>query len=157
MKVSEVMSRGVDPLSPSATVQDSAQQMAEFDVGAVLIGSEDVLLGILTDRDIILRVVIEGTPPADVKVGDVMSSTLFTCREDDTVESAFRQMQERQIRRLPVLGESGQLLGVVTLGDLSRRLGDREGLAEALRDITDPHRNREAPENPEQGQAQRPS
>src|SRR5688500_3420354 len=76
MKVAEVMSRGVDPIDPTATVQQAARQMAEFDIGAVLIGTEERLEGILTDRDVILRVVVDGRNPAEVIVRDVMSPTL---------------------------------------------------------------------------------
>ena len=68
MKVSEVMTRGIDPVAPSASVQEAAVQMAEFDVGAVLVGTAEKLEGVLTDRDIILRVVVDGRNPAEVRV-----------------------------------------------------------------------------------------
>lgn len=146
MKVAEVMSRGVDPIDPTATVQQAARQMAEFDIGAVLIGTEERLEGILTDRDVILRVVVDGRNPAEVIVRDVMSPTLYGCAPDTTVEAAFAEMRERQIRRMPVLDEAGKPLGVVTLSDLSKAISGPEQVQEALREISEPHRTRKAAE-----------
>jgi CBS domain-containing protein len=148
MKVAEVMSRGVDPVPPSSTIREAAIQMAEMDVGAVLVGSPDALEGILTDRDIILRVVVEGKS-SDTPVSEVMSSSLFTCRGDDGVDDAFRQMQERQVRRLPVCDDEGKLVGIVTLADIARRRGDSEQLQLALRDLVEPHRRSDKPDDPD--------
>ncbi len=149
------MTRGVDPVDPTATVQQAATQMAELDVGAVLVGTAERLEGILTDRDIILRAVVDGRHPEAVIVRDVMSSTLFGCRPNDTVESAFAEMRERQIRRMPVLDDDGRPVGVVTLSDLSKAIAGPEQVQEALRDISEPHRARQAAEGaaPEQAAA----
>lgn len=146
MKVVEMMTRGVDPIDPAATVQEAAVQMAELDVGAVLVGTVEALEGILTDRDIIMRVVVDGRNPAEMLVRDVMSPNIFSCAEDDPVEAAFAQMRERQIRRMPVINANGRAVGIVTLGDLSKVVSSPEQLAEALRDISEPHRNRKSPE-----------
>jgi CBS domain-containing protein len=144
MKVAEVMTRGVDPIDPAASVQDAATRMAELDVGGLLVGTEEGLTGVLTDRDIILRVVVEGRNPAEVTVAEVMSSRLFTCREDDSVESALAEMRERQIRRMPVYDESGRVTGVVTQSDLARMVQGPEQIQEILRQISEPHRSRTA-------------
>ena len=140
MKVGDVMTRGVEPISPEATIQHAAICMAEQDVGALLVGSQEAVEGIITDRDILLRVVVEGRSPKRVRVRDAMSSTLFTCREDDPVERAFAELSEHQIRRLPVLDGDGRLVGIVTLGDLAKRERDPHGALEALRSISEPHR-----------------
>ena len=142
MKIAELMTRGVDPIDPNATVQEAATQMAELDVGAIVIGTENELLGILTDRDIILRVVVDGRNPAEVPVREVMSSTLFTCAADDIAESVLAEMRERQIRRMPVYDENHRPLGIVTLGDLAKAVSSPEQIKETLRDITEPHRIR---------------
>ncbi len=144
MRVAEVMTRGFDPVAPTATVQDAATQMAEFDVGAVLIGDEEALVGILTDRDILLRVVVEGRHPAEVVVKDVMSASLFACNEDDAIEAVLAEMRERQIRRMPVYDEQGKAVGVVALSDLANGFSGPEQIREALRNISEPHRSREA-------------
>lgn len=142
MRVADVMSREVELVSPDATVQEAATAMAEYDVGAVLVGSGENLEGVLTDRDIILRAVVDGKNPAELSVRDIMSSTLFTCRENDTLEDAFRIMSERQVRRLPVLDADGRLAGIVTLSDLGRLERDPQQASEILRELADPHRRR---------------
>jgi CBS domain-containing protein len=146
MKVAEVMTRGVDPVHPSATVQEAATQMAELDVGALLVGTAEQIDGILTDRDILLRLVVDARSSAEVLVRDVMSSRLFTCREDDSVESALLEMRERQIRRMPVADDTGRVIGIVTLGDLAKAVEGPEQIEEILRRISEPHRGRSAPE-----------
>jgi CBS domain-containing protein len=144
MKVADVMSRGVELVPPDATVQSAATKMAEDDVGAVWIGRGDTLEGILTDRDIIIRAVVEGRDMTTLPVRDIMSTTLFTCREGEDVEAVFRQMTERQVRRLPVFDESDKLIGVVTLSDLALA-GDPRQIGDLLRAIAEPHRRRSVP------------
>jgi len=146
MKVAEVMSRGVDPVDPEATVQVAATQMAELDVGAVMVGTPDSITGILTDRDIILRLVVDGRNSAEVPVKEVMSSTVFSCRADDLVQDAFAEMRERQVRRMPVLNEEGRPIGIVTLSDLAKAIESPEQMKEHLREIHEPHRSRKAVE-----------
>jgi CBS domain-containing protein len=148
MRVAEVMSRGFDPVDPSATVQEAATRMAELDVGAVLVGTEESLEGILTDRDIILRLVVDGRSPAEVPVREIMSSSVFSCKEDDTVESVLAQMRERQIRRMPVLGEDGRPSGIVAMSDLAKAVSGPEQIKETLREISEPHRTRKTPPPP---------
>lgn len=142
MRVADVMSREVELVSPDATLQEAATLMAEYDVGAVLIGADGSLEGILTDRDILLRAVVNGLDPTNVKVREVMSSTLFTCTENDTLEDAFREMSERQVRRLPVLDVDGRLAGIVTLSDLVRHGRDPRLASEVLRELAEPHRRK---------------
>ena len=113
IKVGEVMTRGVECVPAEMSVRDAALVMAEHDIGSVLVGSLDQPQGILTDRDIILRVVIAGGDPRQIPVRDVMSKHLFTCRVDDPIEAVLQQMDEQQVRRLPVLDRRGQLVGIV--------------------------------------------
>ncbi|HEX6010869.1 MAG TPA: CBS domain-containing protein [Geminicoccaceae bacterium] len=124
MKVSEVMTREVEFVPADATVREAATAMAEHDIGAVLVGSAEQPEGILTDRDIILRVVVEGRDLTDLRVRDAMSSTLFTCRADDPVQTVAREMEERQVRRLPVVGEDGAVVGIVVRSDLVRAIAE---------------------------------
>lgn len=146
MKVAEVMTRAVDLVDPSATVQEAATSMAELDVGAVLVGTESAIEGILTDRDIIVRVVVEGRHPAEVAVSEVMTPDVVRCGADEDIEQAFAAMREGQFRRMPVLDAEGKPIGVVTLGDLAKHVESPEKIAEKLREISEPHRSREAPE-----------
>lgn len=142
MKVADVMTRGLELMSPDATVQQAAVRMAEADIGAILIGTAEALEGILTDRDIILRLVVDGRSSAEVLVRDIMSSTLFCCRENDSLEQAFSEMSDRQVRRLPVLDDSDRLVGIVTLSDLCREEPDPQRASAWLRTVAEPHRNR---------------
>jgi len=143
MKVSEVMTRGVEMVGPEQTVQEAATVMAEHDIGAVVVGSGEDIVGVLTDRDILIRVVVEGRDVRAVRVSDVMSSSLFTCRDDDGIDLAFGAMRDHQIRRLPVLDETGALIGIIVLSDLAKARPEMEGVAEALREIAEPHRHTE--------------
>lgn len=120
MRVADVMTPGGESVPAEATVREAALAMAEHDVGAVLVGPEGAPEGILTDRDIIIRVVVEGRDPGAVAAREVMSSTLFTCRADDTVEAALAAMEDRQVRRLPVLDADGRVVGIVARSDLFR-------------------------------------
>jgi CBS domain-containing protein len=147
MKVLDAMTRGIDFVEPSAKVQEAATKMAELDVGAIVVGTAETIEGVLTDRDIIVRVVVEGRHPAEVDVREVMTTDVVTCREDDDVESAFAAMREGQFRRMPVLDEDGKPVGVVTLSDLAKHVESPEKVAEKLREISEPHRSREAPED----------
>jgi CBS domain-containing protein len=142
MRVADVMTRGIELVPPGATVREAASKMAEEDIGAVVIGEEDRLDGVLTDRDIILRAVVEGREIATLTVRDLMSSTVYTCRENDTIEDAFQVMSERQVRRLPVLDRADHVVGIVTLSDLGRLERDPRRTSEALREMAEPHRRR---------------
>lgn len=130
MRVSDVMTRGVEFVPADATIQEAATMMAEHDIGAILVGTAEHLEGIFTDRDIVLRVVVEGRHPAEVRVGEVMSSALFTCASNDRPEEALALMEERQVRRLPVL-EDGRVIGIVTRRDLLREETGHAGAAAA--------------------------
>jgi CBS domain-containing protein len=145
MKVSDVMTRAVDFIDPSASVQAAATQMAELDVGAVVIGTADKIEGILTDRDIIVRLVVEGLHPARIGVREVMTSDVVSCRIDEEIEDVFAAMRENQFRRMPVLDGEGKAVGIVTLSDLAKHVESPEKVAEKLREISEPHRSREAP------------
>lgn len=114
------MTRGVEFVAAEATVQEAAVRMAEQDIGAVMVGSVGSLKGVLTDRDILLRLVVNGMDPARTLVREVMSTTLFTCAPDASLEEALRAMQERQVRRLPVVDERGCTVGIVVRSELLR-------------------------------------
>jgi len=122
MLVSDIMARTLEFLAPDATVQEAATLMGELDVGALPVGSPEDLQGILTDRDILFRVVAEGGDNSRVRVREVMSTTLFSCRDTDTLATAMDIMGSYHVRRLPVLNEAGHVVGWVTLSDVSRRL-----------------------------------
>ena len=133
MRVAEYMRRGVNAVDPESSIQEAATQMVNLKIGALFVARGDALVGVLTDRDIILRVVVKGGNSASMKVSDVMSTTLFSCSEDDTIESVVAQMRERQIRRMPVYNADGHPTGVIAVSDLAKAIKKPEQMQEVLR------------------------
>jgi CBS domain-containing protein len=122
MNVSEVMTVQVATATPRSTVAEVAQMMASIESGAVPVTDDGKVVGLITDRDIVLRVVAE-TMPLDAPVADVMSTGVESCREDDNVADAAAKMAGRQIRRLVVLNDHGGLAGILSLGDVALEYG----------------------------------
>lgn len=138
MKVSDLMAQHVEFIDPSASVQDAAALMGELDVSALPIGSADSLQGIITDRDILYRVVAEGKDPRRTNVMQVATKTIFSSRPEDPVSAAMDTMAAQNIRRLPVLNDAKLVVGWLTLSDLSRHLlVESETMQNALREVTD--------------------
>ena len=138
MNVGDLMTRDVEFIEASATVAEAAATMGDLGVGALPVGSADDLQGILTDRDILFRVVAKGLGNAQALVGDVMTTTIFSCRPEDTVTTALNLMGARNLRRLPVLDGNGRVIGLVTLADLSRTLLLRDNtVQQAVRALSD--------------------
>jgi CBS domain-containing protein len=131
------MTRGVRSMAPTDTLQLAAQAMDELNVGAIPVCEGDRVVGMVTDRDIVVRGVAQGRAGASTALREVMSAQVETCREDESVKDVSQKMQERQIRRLPVLDRAGKLIGIVSLGDLATK-GEAEEAGEALSDISEP-------------------
>lgn len=122
MVVAEIMARSLEFAASDDTVQAAAELMGELDVGALPVGSPDDLQGIVTDRDLLLRVVALGRDAARTRVREVMSSSVFTCRDTDSLAAAMDMMGSYHVRRLPVLDQSGRVAGLVSLSDIARHL-----------------------------------
>ena len=119
MKVSKIMSRDVTLLNPDQTICVAASLMAEIDAGALPVGENDRLVGMITDRDIAIRAVAQGRS-ADTKVADVMSKEVLYCFDTDEIDDVARNMGKVRVRRLPVVNRDKRLVGIVSLGDLAR-------------------------------------
>jgi CBS domain-containing protein len=138
MDVADVMSGEVEFIAPDATVQQAAEMMGELDVGGLPVGSAAALLGVVTDRDLLYRVVAAGRDPAAMRVRDAMSSPALSCRATDDLRVAMDLMAAQNIRRLAVLDAAGTVVGWVTLADLARRLlVDSDTVQQALRAATE--------------------
>jgi CBS domain-containing protein len=137
MKVSEIMTREVETVTPDTTLQQAAKLMARVDAGALPILDNDRLSGIITDRDIAVRAVGEGRDPATTKVRDIMSAQVKHVSEDDNVEEVADLMAELQVRRLPVVNRERRVVGIVSLGDIAREKRARTA-GEALQGISRP-------------------
>ena len=113
MRVSELMLRDVTLVPPEDTVQNAARAIADIDSRFILVGVDERVVGILTIRDILIRLVAAGLDPTATTVSQVMSSSLLTCTEEDTAESIAEQMAEHRIEQMPVLDAGGRLVGVI--------------------------------------------
>lgn len=138
MRVADVMSRHVEFIEADAPVQEAAVLMGELDVGALPVGAPERLEGVLTDRDILYRVVARGLDCGAVRVRDVLTTPVLSCRAEDDVRDAMDLMASHHVRRLPVRDAAGRVVGWVTMADLSRRLLlDSGSLQAALREVTE--------------------
>ena len=118
MKVSEIMTRGVEIASPDDTIQQAASRMAELDAGVLPVGENDRLVGMLTDRDIAIRAVAQGRGP-DTKVREAMTPEVRYCFEDEDLDDVVDNMGENKVRRLPVMSRDKRLVGIVSSGDVA--------------------------------------
>jgi CBS domain-containing protein len=122
----EIMSADAECVGENESIIDAAKKMARLDVGALPIcGEDDRLKGMLTDRDIVTRVLAEGKDPQQVKAGELADGKPVTIGADDPAEEALRTMKEHEVRRLPVI-DGHTLIGVVSQGDLAGELGAQQ-------------------------------
>lgn len=135
MKVSEIMSRSVEMVDPNTSLREAARRMRDQDIGALPVSENDRLVGMITDRDIAVRVVAEGRDPDNTRVREAMSEGVYYCSADSSVEDSARIMAERQVHRLPVVDQDRRLIGIVATADIARAQGDSaqravEGISE---------------------------
>jgi len=138
MDMREVMTRNVEVVNTTASLQDAAIKMKNLDVGLIPVCDGDRLKGILTDRDITIRATAHGRNPKNTKVTEVMSTDIAYCLEDQEVEEAVSLMEARQIRRMPILNQDKRLVGIVSLADIAIHVGDRDLSGETLEEISAP-------------------
>jgi CBS domain-containing protein len=137
--VAKVMTRGVRTLRPDDTVVQAARAMDELNVGVIPICDGDKLVGLVTDRDIVLRGVATEGELRSMKLSDVMSAMVRCAREDDEVDRVLSEMAEAQIRRMPVVDGNQRLVGIVSLGDIAAKdPGDEVHVGMSLGEISSP-------------------
>ena len=123
MKVKDIMTRTVEMVGPQDTLQTAAMMMKTHDIGVLPVNDGGRVVGIVTDRDIVVRGTAAGKDPKSTPASEAMSTDVVTCRTDDRIEDVARTMKERQIRRVVVLDEGKRVAGIVSLGDLAGRPG----------------------------------
>jgi len=138
MKIKEIMTPGVEVISPEATLQQAAAKMRRLNIGPLPVCDGDQLVGMLTDRDITVRAVAEGCDPTTTTVREAMTPDLAYCFEDQDIEVAVQTMERYQIRRLPILSRDKRLVGLVSLGDLAVSSGDQRQVGETLKQVSEP-------------------
>lgn len=139
MKLADIMTRDVRTVERTSTVEQAALMMKELNVGSIPVTENGNVVGIITDRDVVLRNVADGRTAADTRVEEVMSKTVITATPDMDVHRAADLMAQNQIRRLPVL-ENNRVVGIVSIGDLAVRNIYENEAGEALSSISKPSR-----------------
>ena len=134
--IADIMTRSVAAVGRDETLQAAARRMREMDVGALPVTDGRALAGMVTDRDIAIRGVAEGMVAQEALVADVMTEEVAFCNATDSVEAVMAQMGDAQVRRLPVLGENREIVGIVALADLATR--QSAPTDETLREISTP-------------------
>lgn len=138
MKVRDAMHKGVEWVDPTTPVTRLAQLMREHDIGAIPIGENDRLIGMVTDRDIVCRGLAVGKDLKKLTARDVMTKGIVFCREDEEIDDATRTMELKQVRRLPVINGDKRMVGMLSLGDLSNSC-DQELTGEVLQAVSSHH------------------
>lgn len=137
MMIKDVMTANVGMASPATTVGEAARMMKEGDVGILPVADGDRLVGMISDRDIVVRAVANGKQAGETPVSEAMSDRLLYCFEDQSLTDVASNMGENQVRRLPVLNRDKRLVGIVSLGDLSTS-GATGEVAKAMEEISAP-------------------
>lgn len=125
MKIRELMHRGIEVMPPETPLAKLAMRMREKDIGAIPVGTKDELQGIVTDRDIAVRAVANGRDLANLTAADIMTKGAICCREDEKVRDVLKMMEQKQIRRIPVVDEHHHPIGMISLGDISQAMPEK--------------------------------
>ena len=138
-KCRDIMTKDLVTCMPGTTIVEVAQLMKEEDIGPVLVVDNEqskTLVGIVTDRDIVVKAVADGRDVNTTRVGDVMSKKLVTCRADDGVDTAMKKMAQFQLRRIPVVEDNVRLVGIIAQADLATRVDEPEKTGEMVKEIS---------------------
>lgn len=138
MKVKEAMHRGVEWVGPDTPIQEIAKLMNKHDVGAVPIGEDDRLIGMVTDRDIVCKGLANGVDLDRATARDVMTEGIHCCRADDDLGKAIRHMEQLQLRRLPVIDKNRRMVGILSLGDIGE-LAPSDMISECVKSVSAHH------------------
>lgn len=138
MKVRDAMHNGAQWVEPGTPILEIARLMRQDDIGCVPVGENDRLIGMVTDRDIICRGLAAGADMSRLTARDVMSKGIIYCREQEELDDAVRIMEKHAVRRLPVIGENKRMVGILSLGDISRT-ASRQVSGEVLQAVSAHH------------------
>lgn len=138
MNIHDLMTKDVTLIDPGTTLRDAAQRMRDEDIGALPVGEDDRLVGMVTDRDIVARGVASDRAPGECTVRDVMSDGVYYCFQDEDAQRASDVMAEHKVRRLPVLNRDKRLVGIVAMADLARGGAVEDALKKVSEGVPDP-------------------
>lgn len=131
----DIMTGSVKTATRETTLRDAAAMMREGDMGSVPVIDGGKLVGIVTDRDIVVRAIAEGKGP-DTPVSQAMTTEIFSVKPDDFAFEAIRLMGDKQVRRIPVVNEDGSLAGIIAMADIALEMEDEREIAETLEEIS---------------------
>jgi CBS domain-containing protein len=131
----EIMTRNVKTATREMTLREVAGLMRDGDMGAMPVVEDGKLVGIVTDRDIVVRAIADGRE-ASTPIGEVMTTEIYSMRENDFVFEAIRLMGDRQVRRVPIINEAGELAGIIAMADVALETEDEREIAETLEEIS---------------------
>ena len=132
------MSKSVEMISSSSNLIETAEKMRSMEMGALPVCEGDELVGMVTDRDIVVRAIAQGMDPSETYIGDVMTPAIYYCFEDDDISDAAKQMEERTIRRLLVFNSDYEPTGFISLADFALKSRDEHLTCELLECVCEP-------------------
>jgi CBS domain-containing protein len=140
MKVKDAMHKGVQWVGPDTPVSELAKLMRKHDIGAIPVGEDDRLIGMVTDRDIVCKGLAEdGFDAKRMTARDVMTNGIHCCGEDDDLAKAVRHMESLKVRRLPVINKNKRMIGILSLGDISQATPRDDLLSEYVGSVSAHH------------------
>jgi CBS domain-containing protein len=138
MRVSEIMTTDFHMIDSTNSLTQAAEKMKSLDVGFLPVKEGTRLIGLITDRDIVIRGLAERKDPGSTQVKDIISSEILYCYDDDSIEDAGRMMEDNQVRRLIVVNHDQVPVGILSLGDIAVRAGQEHLASEILERISEP-------------------
>lgn len=134
MKAREIMTRNLLTVGPAVSIAETARLMAVEDVGAIPVVDRGMLVGVVTDRDLVVRA-LASRLPGSTPIGEVMTSSPVTCNDDDSLDDVLETMSDEQIRRVPVIADGGDLVGIVSIADIAAVKGEARDVGETVGEI----------------------
>lgn len=138
MQVKEIMTKQIEGIRHDETVREAAIKMKNLDIGVLPVWRDKDCVGMLTDRDIVVRGIASGKNPSELRAEEVMSPEIVRCTENDSVDDAAAIMAQAQVRRLAVVNENEKLVGILSLGDVATNTREMQRAGQALRGVSEP-------------------
>jgi len=138
MKIRDILTKNPHVVRPDAMISEAAKMMKQHNIGMLPVCDGQRLVGSITDRDLAVRAIAEGRNPLATKVSDIMTPNVFWCYDDQELEEAAQLMEQKQIRRLPILNREKRLVGIISLGDFALRSQNDRLAEEVLECVSEP-------------------
>ena len=146
-KITDLMTRNPDCVSESDSISRAAELMVKNDCGAIPVVEDKKVVGMITDRDIVIRLVAKGRNPSEAKDGDAMTRNVHTVRDDQSVDQVYDIMAKEQVRRIPVVSRNDEIVGIVSVADVALEDDQNGKLARAVENISEQNGKTTRPDN----------